>query len=95
MVIPKVLAGEGLDAPIFVCGNSDQVLSAHKVLAQFKTVLSGFSPASSVKVTVLQCHRVIIFHWWLCLQVYILLKPCFHGESLCSASQGDFLVFLP
>lgn len=95
VVTPKVLGGDGLDAPILVCRNSDQVLSAHEVLAQFKTVLNGFSSASSVKGDMLPCHRVIIFHWWLCSQVCILLKPCFHSESLCPALQGDFLVLLP
>lgn len=84
-VIPKLLAGEGLNAPILVFGNSDPVSSAHKVLFQFKTVPSGFSPASSVKGAMLSCHRVITFHWQLCSQAYILLKPCFHGECLCPA----------
>lgn len=62
-VTPKVVAGEGLDAPILIFGNSDPVSCAHKVPVLFKTVPSGFSPAYSVKGAVLPCHRVIIFRW--------------------------------
>ena len=62
-VIPKVLAGEDLDAPVLIFDKSDPVSGTHKVLVWFKTVPSGFSPACSVKGAVLPCHRVIIFHW--------------------------------
>lgn len=62
-VIPKLLVGEGIDAPILIFGNSDPVSGAHKSLVWSKTVPSGFSPAYSVTGAVLPCHRVIIFHW--------------------------------
>lgn len=62
-VVPKVLAGNGLEAPILAFGNSDPVSGAHKVLVELKAALSGFSPTYSVKGAVLPCHRVIIFHW--------------------------------
>lgn len=62
-VTPKVVAGEGLDGPVLIFGNSDPVSCAHKVPVLFKTVPSGFSPAYSVKGAVLPCHRVLIFRW--------------------------------
>lgn len=70
---------------ILTFDNSDPLSSAHKVLVWFKTVQGSFSPAYTVKGAALPCHRIMIFFWYLCLQVYILLKACFHGDNLCPA----------